>query len=764
MSDEAAESAAPEPQEKDDKGDKPEEKTASSRDKAEPSNPLGDEQRGFSNAFWQGQRFMSPEMSGGGPSAHIGRADIRDLQIGNRTEIFIGHSVAATPGSVRDDVLDWVRSRYVEVPGYDDMAAILRDRRVLLLRGHPGTGRFTTGLHLLDEVASARLFRTDGKKAVSEPKKRDFPEEHAGYVAELSREDGVAVTEEQLDKLRDVMAARSAFCVLISDTDSRDVALFGGYAASYEPPDPDALLRRHAEEEVLPGDPPELEQRLTELRAADWVAKALGPRPRPMEVVRVAIRLAEHARGAMSRAEVEAEAAEAVRFQVSEWFAPLQAMKAGAEHDEAFQLAAFRIALAVLNESPYPMVAQAARQLGLKLIRASADKETKHASLFSDDHASRLPALRAEMCAGWTTFGTVRLSMELLAFHDGRYPQAILRYVWKNHQGMAGIVVEWLRELCAHVRPVVWVRAAQAVGFLGSLDFGEIFTNAIHPAAQSDDEEDFVASWYTRTAAAVALDQAAQHDETLSAAIHERLRSWRRTGSFAERWTAAATYGFVLGGRKVDDSLTALRVLGTPTERRQALADDELDDRALVVIAGLSIAKLFAFGESEAVLDRLETWIADRRISLRSLALSAIRQLATLYGFELDHPAIGAGRDASTVPERMKRWPLLLSVHVRNPELTMRIATLVRELLRREGDQIAKQTLGKWIRQSERNAELLEVLADFIPHIVRDRADEQRLVYLLDRLTKDWAEPLRDDVADRLRDAVLSSREGSLIA
>jgi len=99
-------------------------------------------------------------------------------------------------------------------------------------------------------------------------------------------------------------------------------------------------------------------------------------------------------------------------------------------------------------------------------------------------------------------------------------------------------------------------------------------------------------------------------------------------------------------------------------------------------------------------------------------------------------------------------WPLLLSVHVRSPELTEPIADLLRQLLRREGDQVAKQFLGRWIRQSEHDAELLAVLTGFLRHIIRNDGDEFRLIHLLDRLSRDWAEPLYMDVASRLREAI----------
>jgi hypothetical protein len=76
----------------------------------------------------------------------------------------------------------------------------------------------------------------------------------------------------------------------------------------------------------------------------------------------------------------------------------------------------------------------------------------------------------------------------------------------------------------------------------------------------------------------------------------------------------------------------------------------------------------------------------------------------------------------------------------------------------------ALTVIGRWIRQSERDAELLTVLAGFLRHIIRNDGDEFRLIHLLDRLSQDWAEPLCRDVARRLRDAILSSRVGSSIA
>jgi hypothetical protein len=189
-----------------------------------------------------------------------------------------------------------------------------------------------------------------------------------------------------------------------------------------------------------------------------------------------------------------------------------------------------------------------------------------------------------------------------------------------------------------------------------------------------------------------------------------------------------------------------------------------VDDRELVLVAGQSIARLFVFGDTEVALGHLKRWTGGHRASLRALAQSAVRQLATFHGYQLDHLTVSVGRGESAVPERMKMWPLLLSVHKRNPELTAPIAELLHDLLQRAGDRVVKNVLGMWFRRSEHHPQLLTVLADFLPHIVWDEADERRLVYLVDRLAQDWADPLRPDVADRLRAAIRCEQVGRSIA
>ncbi|MEV6829906.1 hypothetical protein, partial [Amycolatopsis sp. NPDC051102] len=550
----------------------------------------------------------------------------------------------------------------------------------------------------------------------------------------------------------------TSYCVLVAETDPRPSDVFGGYACDYTAPDAAGLLKKHADHEARTDDLDDFEDRMSELLAVDWVTKALGPAPRPIESVRMAALLAEHARGRNTRVDVEREATLGVSFQVAEWFAGIEAMPSGEDRDEALRLAAFRIALAVLNKSPYHIVAEAAGRLAGRLIAATGATGVRRTSLFTDDQDHRLPALRAKLILGSTAFGQELVPMHLLIFHDERYPSAVLNHVWDKHHRMRVAITWWLTKLSKDPRHLVWVRAAQATGYLCGRDFAYGYTKMIASSATTTPTKKN--SWQRRMSAAIALDQAAQND-ALRPAIRRMLHHWCRSHSYAARWTAAAAQGFTLGGRYITETLNELRIIGTPAERPTVGGFDE----SLVWAAGFSIAKLLAFGEIDPVLDHLGRWIRSERSSLRRLALNAIDQLTDLYGFELDYLHISLGNEGPELPSAAQKWPLLLTLQWQQPELTEPIADLLRQSLRaRIGGYTAKNLLGKWIRITEHDDECLETLARFLPYVVDTESDRLRLKHLIDRLQADWADPLRPAVAARLIDAVHARQERYLPA
>jgi hypothetical protein len=729
---------------------------------AHAKDPHGAERREFEEAYRSG-RYETGGSMAFIREARIGRQHFGDVIVG-------GGPRAPKSGSVREDYLVRIRSRYAAAPGYERMYTALAERRLLVLYGQPGTGRFTTALILLDELAAGKISRFDDEVDVESLATADFDAEGRGYVIELTGGAGAALTDAKLDKLRDLLGER-CYCVVTTELD--DFNSVDGYAIEYNAPDHDIVLRRHIAAEVRTDDRTDLEERLNELATTPRVAKALGPAPRPVETAEMARLLAEHGQGRMGMDEVETQANQLVQRQAVEWFYSLGRIRSRDKLKEALGLAAFRIALAVFNNSPYNIVARAGVDLAGAFSKAIAKPDTSKPdkpdekrslsdkpksdepkpdvsppSLFSDDQTRRLPVSRAEIVDGWLAFGQVRLPVGLAKYRDDRFPVVLLSYVWQHHHNLRAAMVTWLKRLSKDNRPTIWVRAAQATGLLCSLDFHFTYPEMIESAASTDDPTTWQPNWF----AAVALDQTAR-DERMTIAIVDRLKYWRRNGSIAQKWTAAATLGYDLGRRSMGSTLEELRVLGTPSEQQSALDEYGIDH--LVVISAHSMANLLAFGEVQPVLDRLNEWTGSERQSLRELAWWAVRFLIGLHGFDLDLLWNSAGRAERPLPRTRERWPLLLALQDADPRYTKQIAELLRWGLRgRRGDYVAKHLFGPWVRAAEKDVECLRALACFLPHLVHSEADANRLHYLIIRLRRDWSDPLNDEAATLLAAAV----------
>ena len=709
-------------------------------DKTDAEDPHGADRRAFGEAYGRGI-FRTD-----GPMAFLRDTKIQKQHIGDVYNIVESGAKAARSATVRDDYLTGIRASYVDVPRYERMYRALSEYRLLVLYGQPGTGRLTTALHLLDQVASGKVSRFDDELELKSLTKNDF-DDGRGYVVS---HDGTSLTETRLDKLRDLLVKRKCYCVVITEPDELRTGSTNRYAFEYEPPDSSALLERCIAREVRSGDRADAEELLTEQAASPELRAALGPRPRPVETAEMARLLAEFGRGEITLDAVETQAAQLVQRQVVEWFADLSASRSEERLKEALRLAAFRIALAVFNESPYHIVAKAGVDLADRFIAAvSTTAPTKERpSVFSDRQARMLSNSRAEIVDGHLAFGAFSIPVGLARFSDDRFPVVLLSYVWQEHHNLRAAMVAWLLKLSRDLRHTIWVRAAQATGLVCSLDFHFTYTKMIASAAAASGKK----CLRRRMFAAVALDQAAR-DERITSAISDRLKYWRRHGSEAQKWTAAAAFGYDLGRLSIESTLEELRVLGTPTELQSAF--DEASNRELVHICGYSLANLLAFGEVRSILEQLGDWIASSRQSVRELAWWAMVWLINLHGFDLTQPRRLAGRAERTLPQSREQWPLLLALQDENPELTQPIADLLWWLLRgRRADFVAKQLFGRWIRAAEKDPEALRALVQFVPHLIHDEGDANRLHYLIIRLRRDWCDPLDDEAASLLEAAI----------
>lgn len=504
---------------------------------------------------------------------------------------------------------------------------------------------------------------------------------------------------------------------------------------------------RHLTEE-LRDDDRDVEAALHQLYTNPGLRNALASEPKPAEAAQIAGFLAEMARGEIDLAAVETRAALLVRKQVEEWFSELSGP--AATLPEALRLTAFRISLAVFNLSEYDLVVNAGVALATKLLKKVKGEHAKkpEESLFADDHGVNLPASRAKMGDGIVSFGGLEISTKLVMFTDDRFPVVLLSHLWHRHHKLRSAVLEWLTELSDDRRPMVWVRAAQAMGLFCSLSFSSTFTENIEPLAETEGVE----GERRRRFAAIALDQAAR-DERMADVVFERLQEWRRYGNEAQQWTAAAALGYDLGSRRIDDAMRELRVLGTPSERSPVLREVGYSD--LVRVSGYSIANLFAFGAVPSVSARLADWTRSERQSVRDLARWSIMYLIYLRGYDRGVLVHSAGRSDRLGALDRKRWPLLLALLENDSGHTHVVSDLVRWGLRsRDQDELLQHQFRRWVYAAEKDSACLEALAAFIPHLIAGHSDFRRLRHLIERMRRDWSDPIGENTALVLENAI----------
>ena len=266
---------------------------------------------------------------------------------------------------------------------------------------------------------------------------------------------------------------------------------------------------------------------------------------------------------------------------------------------------------------------------------------------------------RAYLLPGSTKFDTQSVTSTFVAFTDERLPRAVLERAWSIHN-IRGPLIWWLRWLSHDNRPFVWMRAALAIGWLSSWDFAYTFHELIDPWASASSgtttsDEEFNSA-RRRLVAAVALDTASRNDEILPV-VREILNGWCRKGTFERRWTGAAVLGYDLGARYVKKSLANLKIVGC------------WEDGKLASVASWAVARIFARGAIRPVIDMLDEWLGDDRLSVRRLGLLAVYRIANLKVSDVEDLELtikAGGGHWERLLER-DRWPLIVALAAEDP-------------------------------------------------------------------------------------------------
>ncbi|MFF7189031.1 hypothetical protein ACFZAR_28120 [Streptomyces sp. NPDC008222] len=616
---------------------------------------------------------------------------------------------------------------FVQPDGYDDALEALCHRDLLVLTGPPGSGREAAAVNLLTESMALDDGGEGGCHRILRPAALleagwQPPVRHAGYLAAV--EDGPAGAQELAAALGGpgavtlagaaggtaaqwaavAAALKAAGCRLVL-TGGHDLALLaagGGDRVARRtlaPADPVTIVERR----VLGYRPTtDAHADLQALLERTGAVGALREQPAARDADRLAavITAGGDVAGEVARLRDPSE-------QVRAWF----------DLHRGPEAVSFALAAAVLEESTYLTVADAAVQLRTRL---AAPEPAPPDLRFGDRIGHEQQWIRLELPEDdGSPAGAPRVR-----FRSALLGQAILAYAWNALDGRRDAVLGWLRRLVNHQDLEVRARASVATGVLALADPHYAVHRFLREWAGGT-------SWPLRQAAATALGVAGSRPETAET-VWELLHEWARGDSSAFRRRLAGTAANAVGG-----------LLGrTSPERAVAVlrsALDRQDDWGTLPSVAWGGVHLIHQGQAATLLDAYLEWSQPQDLS--PMVVKSLSAFVFAVSRPYEQPVIDTGDTDRPGPPGV---PVLLSGLPRHRD---RLAELwARALARRPVQDSALNALHQWIDEyAGRSPGALDEIGTLLVSVARRPGrHRERLLWWLAAWARDRDRPSAD--------------------
>jgi hypothetical protein len=522
----------------------------------------------------------------GGPTSFGGNAAARDVNI------FYGQterSVSET-GPIDPELLKQLGAEHVRSGSYASALRCLRRNRLVVLFGPDGSGKRTTGLVLLGELAGHDVNALSAETALGSPDNSGL-RTGAGYLAELPaaadlRYPRLAAWAAELDRV-------SAYLVITVPADAAagsDAA--ERFVVDHDPPDCREIVLRRLRSDTAHGREAEqlLEDDGTALACATWPGAAAKLATCVLAIVR-------DGRPAADLVPLIA----ATRRQGTRQLLRNDHPRGPRERVELLCRRAVLVSVAVFTELPFADAMAAAEVLADRFIAIEfPDPRDAGREVFVRwrEQLDREPGIiieESEFSGRWGTALTAQLR-----FLDPELPVAMVQETWEHYDAARTPVLQWLSDLAIRSPDeAVRVRAAQIVGRLAMRDFGHVCHRLILSMANS-------ISPRAREAAATALEAAAAGG---GPQVLELLAEWCREGNQHRQRTAILALGTTIGERDPQWTLDKFRQLALRATGRAAQPIGEAVRR--------SVTELLSGPNQETVVHALRQWArhADPRLS-----------------------------------------------------------------------------------------------------------------------------------------------------
>ncbi|MFE2150429.1 hypothetical protein ACFXAO_10385 [Streptomyces lavendulae] len=597
----------------------------------------------------------------------------------------------------------------------------LREHRVAVLSGPATTGRRAAALMLLRAVGS-RSYRTLDPALPPGRLAAELREGCGHVVADFATTAERPLREHHVRALSERLHATGSHLVVV--VGAHPVVHGGVSPVAWQPPEPAALLAGHLATKDLAG------RTVDELLALAEVRAVLAHHRPVADTARFAERVAGHARGTVSLAELGEFGHYAAELQVREWFDSA---------DHTLHDKAFLIALATFDEAPYPLTAELSDVLFGLLQGIENPGEPARIPVFGTSSAQRVEQALADRYQEpeETEWGPVLQTK--VQFRDRLTAVTLLREVWTGHPSARPALVAWLRRLADDPRPVVRTRAAATAAVMAEADLPSAMALLIRSWAA---DRRLRARLAAANALALAHHLGAPH-------VARILAQWCTDPDHRMRWTAVRGYALV-GDAFPREALAALTEAVRGMEARGGPARGWADERD--ELAQSAAALLLAGGQEAAAR---HDWDAAAGLwgVLPALARGATRDFVLRAMVHACGPTDGPGGTGR---------PLLLDLFGRGDPtpgtdgaaLRHTLAALWRSVLNDPScSPSGLNALRQWIRAAEGDRGAENALAELLPLLAVSTEDHRRLAYLLENLRGD-GDPAPPAVAVRLRTLV----------
>ena len=494
---------------------------------------------------------------------------------------------------VGEEALLLVKDIFASPDGVAGAVSVFQSRRMVVLRGAPGSGRHTTALWLAANAAVGRVFYLHSDRLLAAMHGGQL-EDNAVYIVPgldrdtaarlddfvlgevdgwLSRGSGLVITVDYSVALHPDLASRSEILVeVVGCPSSVDVAK--NHARKELARTVAARTTAEAGVAAPAHEPPELTARLLGWFEDSEILARLQARPEP--------RFAAQAGRALALAAWNDDDPHATivvlenpQEHAEHWFG---------QHTDTAERSLI-VAVSVLDGASYLAVTDAAAALRRELtgFRSPRNDCPSFWPLVVDE-----PWLEVTEVRRPSPLGSV--PVEVVGFRNGRTQTAVLEYAWRRLDGMRRAMSAWLMTLGGANDAEISARAAAAAGIVSLFDFRYALDNIVLSWAHSKTPD-------LRETAALALSFPAG-DSRYTDPVWRLLGSWYDPESASPELTQTAicALGGPLGAQAPEAALAALR----------AIVDTWGWEYAFDVARSLVL--LTASGHATAVLSALRDW------------------------------------------------------------------------------------------------------------------------------------------------------------